>query len=87
MRKNFCDGLRNQLAKNESLLNAHFNLKMEQQIANHSIQFLQEQFTILHESIENISSDKRAGDRMTRQIDLLESDGKTLQDQVRDMRD
>ena len=51
MRKNFCDELRTQLARNEALCNSHFNIKMEQQIANHSIQFLQEQFTILHDSV------------------------------------
>ena len=42
MRKKFCDELRQQLAQNETLYNSQFNLKMEQQISNHSIQFLQE---------------------------------------------
>jgi len=62
MRKKFCDELRQQLAQNETLYNSQFNLKMEQQISNHSIQFLQEQFTILHDAVENISSDKKLGD-------------------------
>lgn len=62
MRKKFCDELRQQLAQNETLYNSQFNLKMEQQISNHSIQFLQEQFTILHDAVENISSDKKFGD-------------------------
>ena len=42
MRKTFADKLRHQLAHNEVLSNSHFNLHMEQQIANHSMQFLQE---------------------------------------------
>ena len=71
MRKKFCNELREHLAKNEALCNAHFNLNMEQKIANHSMQFLQEQFTILHNSVENISSDKRLGDKMTREIENL----------------
>ena len=37
MRKKFCDELRQQLAQNETLYNSQFNLKMEQQISNHSI--------------------------------------------------
>lgn len=51
---------------------------MEQQIASHSIQFLQEQFTILHEAVENISSDKQAGDKMQRTINLQKEEGETL---------
>ena len=68
MRKRFCDSLRKQMAKNELLKNAHFNRHVEQEIASHSIQFLQEQFTILHESVQNIRNDKALGDKMERQI-------------------
>ena len=35
---------------------------MSQEISNHSIHFLQEQFKILYNSIDNISADKRLGD-------------------------
>ena len=70
MRQKFCNELREHLAKNEALCNKHFNLKMEQNIAHHSMQFLQEQFTILHSAVENISSDKQLGDKLKRQIDL-----------------
>lgn len=86
MRKKFCDELRHQLARNEALCNTQFNLKMEQQIANHSIQFLQEQFTILHDSVENISSNKRLGDKMEREIELLKECKEQLSDQVREQR-
>ena len=68
MRKRFCDSLRKQMAKNELLKNSNFNRHVEQQIAAHSIQFLQEQFTILHESVNNIRTDKFLGDKMERQI-------------------
>ena len=80
MRKKFSDELRTSLVVNEALCNSHFNLKMEQQIASHSIQFLQEQFTILHESVENISSDKRLGDKMARRIELLQMENKKFGD-------
>lgn len=36
-RKKFCNELREHLAQNEALCNKHFNLKMEQKIANHSM--------------------------------------------------
>ena len=42
MRKSFCDELRKQMAKNELLRNSVFNRHVEQEIAGHSIQFLQE---------------------------------------------
>lgn len=51
MRKNFCEELKRQLVRNEALANSHFNIKMERQIANHSLQFMKEQFTILHDSV------------------------------------
>ena len=54
------------MAKNELLKNSNFNRHVEQQIAAHSIQFLQEQFTILHESVNNIRTDKFLGDKMER---------------------
>lgn len=33
--------------------------------------FMQEQYTILHNSIDNISTDKRYGDKLERQAQLL----------------
>lgn len=42
------------------------------------MQFLQEQFTILHSAVEEISSDKRLGDRLKREIDLQK---KTIKEQ------
>ena len=60
---------------------------MEQQISNHSIQFLQEQFTILHDSIDNISSDKRLGDKMALEIQLLKEDNEKQSEQVKEMRE
>ena len=85
MRKKFCDELRQQLAQNETLYNSQFNLKMEQQISNHSIQFLQEQFTILHDAVENISSDKKLGDQLTTKIDLITKDNEGLSVNLREM--
>ncbi len=43
---------------------------MEQQIANHSIQFLQEQFTILHHAVQNIRTDKELGDDLKLKLEL-----------------
>ena len=46
-------------------------------ISNHSINFLQEQFKILYNSIDNISADKRLGDVLQFKIkDLTEKNEK-----------
>lgn len=62
LRKLSQDKLREFELNCETIGNNLYNLKMEQKIANHSIQFLQENFTVLHKAIENIQFDKQLGD-------------------------
>ena len=87
MRKNFCNELKNHQVTNESLQNQHFNLNMEQKIANHSMQFLQEQFTILHTAVENIRTDKQYGDKLTYHIEQLTKAADGQSETIQDIRD
>ena len=41
----------------------------------------------MHDSVANISSDKRLGDKMQRQIELITMDKESLSAQVKEMRD
>ena len=64
MRKTFSEQLRDSLVRDEASRNENFNQNMNQQIQGHSIQFLQEQFKLLFDSVNNISADKKLGDRL-----------------------
>ena len=64
MRKTFSEQLRESLVRDEASRNENFNQNMNQQIQGHSIQFLQEQFKLLFDSVNNISADKKLGDRL-----------------------
>jgi len=82
MRKNFSEKLRQALGDNETMTNAQFNDKMRQALSNHTIAYLQDQFRKLYDALDNISSDKKAGDDMSFKIKELEQEKVILTKQV-----
>ena len=60
---------------------------MEQKIANHSMQFLQEQFTMLHTAVENIRSDKQFGEKLQFHIDQLSKTAEGQNETIQEIRD
>ena len=78
MRKTFSEQLRESMVRDEASKNENFNQSMQQQIQGHNIQFLQEQFGILFDSVHNISADKKLGDRLYKRISELENANKDM---------
>ena len=66
------------MVRDEASRNENFNQSMQQQIQGHNIQFLQEQFGILFDSVHNISADKKLGDRLYKRISELENANKDM---------
>jgi len=64
MRKKFSEKLRFNTSKLEAVCNQNYNYEISKQIAGHSIFYMQEQFKILYNSIDNISVDKKHGERL-----------------------
>lgn len=71
MRKSFQEKLRQALASIEQLNNTNFNELMTQELAQHHITYLQDQFKILYYAVDNISTDKKFGDTLQFQIKEL----------------
>ena len=85
MRKTFSEQLRESLVRDEASRNENFNQNMNQQIQGHSIQFLQEQFKLLFDSVNNISADKKLGDRLQKRIIELENANKVMDISIKEL--
>ena len=85
MRKTFSEQLRESLVRDEASRNENFNQNMNQQIQGHNIQFLQEQFKLLFDSVNNISADKKLGDRLQKRIIELENANKVMDISIKEL--
>lgn len=71
MRKQFSEQLRYCQQKLEMKENENFNQQVREQLFDHTISYLQEQFKLLFESVDNISIGKKAAEKYAQEINLL----------------
>jgi len=69
MRKKFSEQLRFNTSKLEAVCNQNYNYEMRSQMSGHAISYMQEQFKILYKAIDNISVDKKHGERLQQSIE------------------
>lgn len=72
LRQKFSEQLRSLGGNLEEYQNKNFNLSLGEQLHNHSLSYMQEQFKLLFKSIENISFDRKKGEMVNMEMYKLQ---------------
>ena len=64
LRKSFCDRLSSYASRLEEAQNLIFNQQMREQMNSHAVQFMQENFLVLYNSIQNLSINHKLGEEL-----------------------
>ncbi len=82
LRKKFSERLRSNAGEFEELQNRNFNHVLREELFDHSLSYMQEQFKMLFESIENISTDRKQGELLNLEIFKLKTQRDKLQEDI-----